>query len=200
MQHKHRNGTPETAGHLSQCHQYRNQLLPGQKHPRAQGGLGSAPGTDSCGLSIQAKWRVVRGMRRLQSAGAEVFAVWPFPSGQGVALLSQWPLAVPALTLQGPPCWASPSCHLWPRGDSSVTDPSPCSPGVSMDTREPWTGLVPVALSFSDIVALSCCVPYPSLLALCFTKWGTRCFQFPLTKTLPQLWAGSWIVRLNLFQ
>lgn len=142
--------------------------------------------------SIQARWRVVRGMRRLQSAGAVCCLAISTRSRCGSALSVTCDL----WQCQHWPCRALQACGRWWQ---QCDRPQPLQPWGLHGCKRAMNCLVPGAL-FSDVVALSCCVPYPSLLGLCFSKWGTRCFQFPLTETLPQLWAGSWTVRLNLFQ
>lgn len=160
---------------VHQCHQ-------GKKHSWARGGLGSGPGTDSCGLSIQAEWRVVcqRDEKVAKFRSWTVCCLWPFPPGHGVALpglccLSDlWPL-------QGPPCqlsfiFLSPVAPWWQQCHSPQPLQAQGLHGYKRDTN--CSG--PVALHFTDIVALGCCTPSLSLLALCFTKWGTRCVQFPL--------------------
>lgn len=105
-----------------------------------------SPGTDSCGLSIQAKWRVVcqRDEKVAKCRSWTVCCVWSFPPGQGVAppglccltvtcdlqQCQHWPL-------QGPPCqlsfiFLSPVSAWWRH---SVTDPSIPAPAV---LGSPW--------------------------------------------------------------
>lgn len=138
-----------------------------ENHSWARGGLGSAPGTDRSGLSIQAEWRVVcqRDEKVAKCRSWTVCCVWPFPPGQGVALprlccltmtCDPWPWP-----LQGPPC------HL-----SFIFV-------VSVDTGETWT-LWFLWLCTSATLWHLAAAPLFFHFWLFVTKWGTRCFQFPL--------------------
>lgn len=105
---------PSATNTGTDCHQGKN--TPGHKVALAQP-LALAAGVSSSRLSGEL---FVRGMRRLQSAGAQLFAV--FGRFHQVKV---W-LTVTSGSASTDPCralpatWASPSCPLWLRGDSTV--------------------------------------------------------------------------------
>lgn len=200
------NGTPETELVIhpsatntgTDCHQGKN--TPGHKVALAQP-LALAAGVSSSRLSGEL---FVRGMRRLQSAGAQLFAV--FGRFHQVKV---W-LTVTSGSASTDPCralpatWASPSCPLWLRGDSTVWQTPASQPlqswgllGYKKDMN--WSG------SCGSAVQWPCGTWLLSPFSLSFGSLlhQMRNQMYPVPsdgETLPQLWEESWTVRLNLFQ